>query len=655
MTIEKLPDTTPDLTMHNIARLAELFPECVTEGPWGTASDRGEPVIDWDLLKQALSDHLVDGPQERYRLDWPGKRQALLTANAPIDKTLRPMREESVDFDTTRNLIIEGDNLDALKLLQETYLGRIKMIYIDPPYNTGTNLLYKNDFRLKTDDYLRQEGVISGEGYKLSSNRETDGRFHSDWLSSLYSPVKVAKNLLADDGVLVCTIDENELPSLVLLLREVFGEGSRAIDIVSIVHNPRGQQGNNISYVNEFAVFVYPDDGAKYIGDFPKDEVDARGLRDSGTESDRTDAATCFYPFIVKGNKIVAIGNVPPDDFHPASANVSRDDGSIEIWPMTDGGDEKKWRYSRGSVEKILQKLEPKMGRNSVQIIFNKDTGTMRSVWAKARYDSSEYGTKLIEGLIPGSGFTYPKSLWSVFDAIKAVCENDKDAIVLDFYAGSGTTGHAVMELNAQDGGRRQFMLVQIPERIDPDEEPFRNGFKVISDITRERVRKAGAAIAMREAKRQGALDVGFRAVRVDDGNLRDTRVTPHGVAQDALAGMISHIKNDRTDEDLLFGSLLGWGVDVTLPVKKGELAGRSVWFVDPPPEGEEGAAVIACFARPQNGRGGIDTELAHGIAALKPLRVLFRDDGFVSDAVKENVHSRFRQAGFSDDQVKVL
>ena len=651
MTIEKLMASTPDLARQNIERLLELFPECRTEG-----SREDSPMVDFDLLRQALSDHLVEGPAERYRLDWPGKRQALLTANTPIDKTLRPMREESVNFDTTRNLFIEGDNLDALKLLQETYLRDIKMIYIDPPYNTGTNLIYKNDFRISDAEYLRESGELDDEGYRLSTSSKNDGRYHSDWLSSFYAPIRLARNLLADNGVLVCTIDENELPSLVLLLREVFGETSKSIDIVSVVHNPRGQQGKNISYVNEFAVFVFPDDGNKYIGDFPKDEVDSRGLRDSGTESDRTDAATCFYPFVVRDGEIVDIGEVPPDDFHPESANVERADGSIEVWPMTDSGDEKKWRYARGSVSKIRDKLEAKMGRNSLQIIFNKDAGTMRSVWAKARYDSSEYGTKLIEELIPGSGFTYPKSLWSVHDTIKAVCEDDPDCMVLDFYAGSGTSGHAVMELNASDGGRRQFALVQIPEKIAESEEPFDRGYKVIADITRQRLKMSGEKILKEKPELRGTLDIGFRAFRIDNGNFVDTSVTPKEATQEALLGMVSHIKNDRSEEDLLFGALLRWGVEITLPIEQRELAGRTVWIVDAPEDGSgQGAALIACFVKPgSSGKGGIDTELADAMAELAPLRVLFRDDGFADDAIKENVHSRFQQRA-PDTQVRVL
>lgn len=654
MTIEKLGDTTPDLTRRNIARLAALFPECVTEGPAGTASGRDGPVIDFDLLRQALADHLVEGPQERYRLDWPGKRQALLTANAPIDKTLRPMRDDSVDFDATRNLFIEGDNLDALKLLQETYLGKIKMIYIDPPYNTGTNLIYKNDFRISNADFDVIEGNVDVDGVILSSNPRSSGRFHSDWLSSFYSPLKVAKNLLASDGVLICAIDENEIASVILLLRELFGEGAWSIDVVTVVHNPRGQQSNNISYVNEFAIFVYPNDGGKYIGDVPKDEVDARNLRDSGTESDRTDAATCFYPFIVKDGRIVEIGAVPADDFHPASANVVRDDGSVEVWPLSETGDEKKWRYGRSSVDRILDKLEVKPGRSSLQIIFNKDSGTMRSVWSKARYDASEYGTKLIERLIPGAGFTFPKSLWTVHDAVKAVCQDCPNAIVLDFFGGSGTTGHAVLELNALDGGQRRYLVVQIPAAIDENEDTYRQGYRTIADITKARLKKAGEAIVNDRPLLRANLDVGFRAFRIDSGNLQDVQVAPDQATQGMLDGLISHIKDDRSDEDLLFGALLRWGVDITLPVRRAELLGRTIWIVDPPAEGDQGAALIACFARPNDGQGGIDTELADALAAKKPLRVLFRDDGFVSDAAKENVASRFKQRA-PDTAVRVL
>ena len=350
---------SPNLTDENIAKIREMFPGCVTE-----AMDEAGKVrlaVDFDQLRQELSDHIVEGSQERYHLNWPGKREALLTTNAPTAKTLRPVREESVDFDTTQNLFIDGDNLEALKLLQETYLGKVKMIYIDPPYNTGQNLIYKNDFMENKSEFLVRTGQLEVRD-RLVANTETNGRFHSDWLSMIYPRLKIASNLLGKDGVLVCAIDENEFATLALVIKEIFGKGGYEYGYVSVVHNPRGQQGINFSYVNEYLIFVYPSDKQKHLADFAKDEVDSRNLRDSGTESDRMDAKSCFYPIIVKDGRIVEIGKVPPDNFHPTSANVTRSDGTIEVWPMTDGGNEKKWRYAEQSVSKIIDKLEPKVG-----------------------------------------------------------------------------------------------------------------------------------------------------------------------------------------------------------------------------------------------------------------------------------------------------
>ena len=653
MPIKKMPETTPDLTRQNIARLAELFPECVTEGPEGSASDRGEPVIDFDLLRLALADHLVDGPQERYRLDWPGKRQALLTANAPIDKTLRPMREDSVDFDTTRNLFIEGDNLDALKLLQETYLGSVKMIYIDPPYNTGRNLIYKNDYAVNRDQYLESTGDVDETGRKLSTNLQTNGRFHSDWLSSIYAPLKLAKNLLADDGVLVCAIDQNEVSALDLILKEVFGEGAKEFVPVVVVHNPRGVQGKNFSYTNEFALFVIPA-GDKLIHDrvIADDDIDWSHLRNWGGESERSDAKNCFYPIFVKDGEVVGFGDVSLDEEHPKQTEWHGDVAAV--YPIDRDGVERKWRYARQSVESIKTMLRARKTAYGYEIHLGKTFGLQKSIWDDKRYDSNEYGTKVVNGLIEGAGFTYPKSLWTVRDSIDAVCRQDKNAIILDFYAGSGTTFHACMDLNAADGGARQTILVQAPVSIEPEEKSEEVKFETIAELSRERVRRAGTKILTEKPELNGKLDVGFRTFRIDSGNFHDTRVAPDQATQGMLDGLISHIKEDRSDEDLLFGALLRWGVDITLPVRRDELLGRTIWIVDPPAEGDLGAALIACFARPANGQGGIDTELADALAALKPLRVLFRDDGFVSDAAKENVASRFKQRA-PDTAVRVL
>jgi adenine-specific DNA-methyltransferase len=653
MTIEKLDATTPDLTKQNIQRLAELFPECITEGPAGTASDRGGPVIDLDLLRQALSDHLVEGPQERYRLDWPGKRQALLTANLPVDKTLRPMRDESVDFDTTRNLFVEGDNLDALKLLQETYLGKVKMIYIDPPYNTGRNLIYKNDYSVSSDEFLKLTGEIDVEGRALTANPLTNGRFHSDWLSSIFSPLKLARDLLADDGVLVCAIDENELSTLDLLLKEIFGEGAKEYVPVTVVHNPRGVQGKNFSFTNEFALFVVPA-GNKIIHDrvIKDEDVTWSSLRNWGGESERHDAKNCFYPVVVRDGEIVGFGDVCADDEHPPQTVLRG--GAAYVYPIDRNGVERKWRYARQSVEAIRSMLRARPTDYGFEIEIGKTFGLQKTVWNDTRYDSNQYGTIVVNELIEGSGFTYPKSIWTVYDALDAVCREDPDAIVLDFFAGSGTTAHACFLLNAFDGGRRRSIMVQAPVPIEEEEKTGEVVFETIAQLSRERIRRAGKKVLEENPEQQEKLDIGFRAFRIDSGNFADTRVTPQQASQDALAGMISHIKDDRSDEDLLFGALLRWGVDITLPIEKRELADRTIWLVDPAAEREEGAALIACFARPHQGKGGIDAELADAIARMRPLRVLFRDDGFASDAVMENVQSRFKQLA-PDTDVKVL
>jgi adenine-specific DNA-methyltransferase len=453
-----------------------------------------------------------DQPEEKYGLHWIGKRRAGELALTPSASALRPCPAESADWDTTANMVIEGDNLEALKLLRESHGGRVKAIFIDPPYNTGRDIVYPNDYR---------DGVRAWRG--RTGDRETDGRLHSNWLSMIYPRLKLAKDLLRPDGVLFCTIDENEAATLALVLKEIFGESAYEHATLAIVHNPRGQQGTNISYVHETAIVVYPADKKKYLADMRKSEVDSRILRDSGTESDRSDARNCFYPFIVRDGAIAGVGDVPANDFHPAAANVHRGDGSIEVWPMTDAGAEKKWRYARGSVGKILDKLTAKMGRNTIQIIYHKDSGTMRSVWQNARYDASEYGTKLLDAMMPGAGFTFPKSLWTVYDALKVMTQDAPDALVLDFFAGSGTTGHALMELNKDIGGDRKYILVQLPEPLDPRNRNQAEAAALcaslglpptIAELTKERLRRAGAAI--RETSPAFKGDTGFRVFKLE-------------------------------------------------------------------------------------------------------------------------------------------
>ncbi|WP_024751835.1 site-specific DNA-methyltransferase [Treponema phagedenis] len=637
----KLKMRTENIADANFAALSHMFPNAVTE----TIDENGEKIraIDADKLAQEINTRVISGMEERYQFTWPDKRKSVVLANMPIAAALRPCREESVDFDNTENLYIEGDNLDVLKLLRETYLNKVKMIYIDPPYNTGKNYIYTNDYSQTTEEYLMNSGQYDYDGNRLVQNTENNGRFHTDWLNMIYPRLKIAKQLLTSDGVLVVAIDENEFSSLSLLLKEIFGETGYEHSYVSVVHNPRGQQGINFSYVNEYLIFIYPSDGKKYISNFPKEKIDSRSLRDSGTESDRADAKSCFYPFYVKGNKIVRIGDVASDNFHPKSANIRQDDGTIEIWPMTDNGDEKKWRYARQSVEQIIDKLEPKHGRNSIQIIFHKDEGTMRSVWKDPRYDSSEYGTKVLDALFGGAPFTFPKSLYAVYDCIKAATKNDTDAIVMDFFSGSATTAHAVMQLNSEDGGRRKYIMVQIPDNLDdslvmaPDRKIKQQiqktiGFldsidksHTICEIGKERIRRAAEKI--RTENPDAKFDGGFRVLKLDSSNMKEVYYTPDEYTQQDfyLDGLTDNIKEDRSDEDLLFQVMLDLGIPLSAKITRD----NNLLCVND-------NYLIACFER-------VDIALITKIAKRKPHYAVFRDGSFTNDAVLSNFEQVFK------------
>ena len=571
------PETrSVDVVADNIDRMKAMFPGAFAEGR-----------VDFEVLRQLLGDS-IDASEEKYGLNWHGKRRARQLALTPSTGTLRPCPEDSVDWNTTRNLMIEGDNLEVLKLLQKSYSGKIKAIYIDPPYNTGRNIIYPNDYTDGIRKYLELTGQVeNGSGSKLRSNTEADGRFHSNWLSMIYPRLMLAKTLLRKDGILCCTIDENECATLSLVLKEIFSEGHYEHAYITIVHNPRGQQGKNVSYVHETAIIVYPGDGRKYLSDVKKDEIDSRNLRDSGTESDRTDARNCFYPFVVSPNgKLISIGNVPPDDFNPEAANVDNLDGNIEVWPLTDSGQQKKWRYARGSVERIVDKLEPRMGRKSVQIIFHKDMGTMRSVWRDSRYDSSEYGTKLVEALIGPAGFTFPKSKYAVYDCIRLMTADDPQAIILDFFAGSGTTAHAVWELNKDTGGDRRVILVQLPQPLSHDDQDQRLAAEFcenlgrapnIAEIAKERIRRAAQQISQENV--DYASDLGFRVFKLDASNIRAWDPQTDDLEGTLLASL-DHIEPGRTEQDLLYELLLKLGLDLCVSIETRTIVGKPVHSV---------------------------------------------------------------------------
>ncbi|MCD8076026.1 MAG: site-specific DNA-methyltransferase [Lachnospiraceae bacterium] len=654
--MDKMKIESVDMTAQNIEKIGVLFPNCITE----TMDDDGKPkkAINFDLLRQMLSGDVVEG-DEAYEFTWVGKKASIVEANKPIRKTLRPCPEESKDWDTTENLYIEGDNLEVLKLLQESYLGKVKMIYIDPPYNTGRNYIYRNDFSLDKEDYDEQAGIIDDEGAKLVSNPVGSARYHSDWISMIYSRLLIARNLLSDDGILVCAIDENEIFSLGAVLKEIFGEGTYDHVCVTVVHNPRGQQGKNFSYTNEYAIFVFPK-ALKVIADrkIDDEDVDWSPLRNWGSESERTDAKNCFYPILVKDDKIIGFGDVSPDDYHPKQ--TEKDGDIYYVYPIDRQGVERKWRYARQTVESICDMLRPKKIVSGYDIEIGKTFGIQKTVWDDKKYDANEYGTKLVSELVPGGGFSFPKSLYTVYDSVFAGTANDKNAIVLDFFSGSGTTAHAVMKLNAEDGGNRKFIMVQLPE--DLNEAISRPGLdarlkanitttmKYLTDhgyepticsIAKERIRCAGEKIKKESPLVTQDLDVGFRVFKLDDSNMKDVYYSAGEYSQSMLAGLESNIKEDRTDLDLFFGCLLDWGLPLSLPYTSEKIDGCTVHTYN-------AGDLIACFDE------NIPDSVTKTIAKRQPLRAVFRDSSFEGSPAKINVGEIFKLLA-PDTRIKVI
>jgi len=568
----KLKMHTPDTTADNIERIAELFPNCVVE----TTDEKGlgKRVIDFDQLRQELSDRVVEGPRERYHLDWPGKREAQLTANAPIAKTLRPNRNESIRFDLTKNLFIEGDNLDALKLLQETYLNKVKLIYIDPPYNTGNDFVYDDDFSEDTQTFFRRSLQVDADGNRLLLNTDSSGRYHSAWLTMLYPRLKIARNLLRSDGVIFISINDIEVPNVRKLCDELFGSENFLGQI--IWHSKKGGGGGVQTLVTEHEYIVAyaksdPDDavGKLQVEALPLDLADEQGpyrksreLNKWGAGSAREDRPTMYFP-------------IPGPN-------------GEDVYPIRNDGTEGRWRLGKRAMLKIVNEknaLYEKRDDGSF-IVYEKIRSadvrfkSYRTILSDA--GSAAEGTARLKELFDGkSPFDYPKPvqlLHKLFD-IGAVDDGD---IVLDFYAGSGTTGDAVMDYATKSECSLSFILVQLPQPID-------GPYATISAVAKERLRRAGNDIKEKAGLNDENLDIGFRVLRVDSSNMKDVYYQPDAVSQANLAGLVDNVKDDRADEDLLFQVLLDWGVDLTLPMRLETVTGKKVYFVDT-------NAVAACF-----------------------------------------------------------
>lgn len=626
---------SPNLTQDNIARIRDLFPGCVTEakGEDGTL----KLAVDFDQLRQELSESIVEGPQERYHLNWPGKREALLTANAPIAKTLRPCREESVNFDTTKNLFIEGDNLDALKLLQETYLGKVKMIYIDPPYNTGNDFVYEDDFAENTEAYLKKSNQKDEMGNRLIANPQTSGRYHSDWLSMIYARLRLARNLLRDDGVILVSIDDNEQSNLKRLCDEVFGE-QNFVGLFVVNASPSGIDYGHLAKTHDYAIF-YAKDIENAITNQLREESkefkykDENGgfnvypLYNGNVAFNPKTRPNLYYQFYLNPNNNIS------DDFYEIS--LQPNDGWVEVWPVVSRkeGIPRVWRWGKQKAQEGLNKeiigYKSESGDYRIVQKSRHTTKVIRSLLLDNEV-SSRRGTGDFEKLFDGKIFSFPKSV----ELIRRFVEigSGEEDLILDFFSGSSTTAQAVMKMNSEDGGNRKFIMVQLPEGCDQKSEAFKAGYENIADIGKERIRRSGKKILEGQCNPDWNKDIGFRVLKVDSSSMADVYYAPDAIVKNDLQLFIDNIKSDRTHEDLLFQVMLDWGVDLTLPITKQSVQGKEVFFVD-------GNALAACF----DASGSIDEVFVKELAKHQPLRVVFRDAGYKNSAVKINVEQIFK------------
>ena len=628
--MEKLKMHTPDLADENFKKLTAMFPNAVTETITGY-DDKGEPIIeraiDADVLRQEISATVVEGPQERYQFTWPDKKKSVVLANQPIAKTLRLDQEKSVGRNgtpgsiDTENIYIEGDNLDALKLLQETYLGKVKLIYIDPPYNTGSDFIYEDDFSQSAADYADNSGQTDEEGNRLVQNAESNGRFHTDWLNMLYPRLRIAKDLLSDDGIIFISIDDNEIENLKKICIEIFGAQNFLTCITRSTGTPTGGgfEGlvNELDYVVVCAKNV---EQAKIYG-LPMDEESAkiydqqddygryliRPLRRTGGEDRREDRPTMYFP-------------------------ITAPDGT-PVYPIGPTGYESRWICSPNTAKKLEEnhllawKKTERMGKEVWQVYqkfyLENRTKAPGNLWTDV--EGNKKATRDIRDLFDSNKvFYFPKPVGFIEKIIRIATKNDD--IILDFFSGSATTAHAVMKLNAEEGTKRKYILVQLSEEADDKSEAYKSGYKTICDIGEERIRRAGKKIK----QETGAdIDYGFRCFRVDSSNMKDVYYRPADIGQMNLDQFTDNIKEDRKPDDLLIQVMLDLGVLLSSMVEQTEIAGKKVFSV-------ADGYLIACFDK------NVTEDVVTAIAKQKPFYAVFRDSSMANDSVAANFEQIF-------------
>lgn len=623
--MDKMKMETPDLTQENVEKLLALFPECATEVKQHGKVTRG---VNFDVLQQLITPYKTEG-DEAYEFTWVGKREAIVEANRPIRKTLRPVPEKSKDWQKTENLYIEGDNLEVLKLLREAYLGQVKMIYIDPPYNTGNDFIYNDSFKMSEEELAEGMGLFDEEGNKrFTENSVTNPRFHSDWCSMIYSRLRLVKNLLSEDGAIFISIDDNEQENLKKICDEVFGASNFIAQLIwERAYSPKND-ARFISNSHDYVLMYAKSIENFVIGRLPRSaqanaryknpDNDPRGVWKPSDMSVKTYNAACDYPITCPSGRIV---EPPAGRCWRLSANAFAERlQDNRIWFGPDGN-------SVPCIKRFLSELKFN-GMAPASILFYKEVG------------HSQEGAQEVAKLMEGAYFDGPKPL-RLLRRLLTLANLNKESLVLDFFSGSATTAHAVMQMNAEDGGHRRFIMVQLPEKTDEKSEAKKAGFDTICDIGEERIRRAGEKIKAESPLTTKELDTGFRVFRVDDSNMKDVYYSADEVSQDALDGMISNIKEDRSALDLLFGCLVDWGIPLSKKCTSETVDGYTIYDYG---DGD----LLACF----------DTDISESVieamARKKPLRVVFRDGCFSGSQDKINVFEIFMMLS-PDTTIRVL
>lgn len=627
----ELTSATPsDFTVE---ALRQVIPSAFTEvrGEDGQLTHK----VDFDRLRELLGDAIADADEERFGFYWVGKQEAKRVAAQPTRQTLRPVEEESVAWESTQNLYIEGNNLEVLKLLQTAYIGKVKMIYIDPPYNTGNDFVYNDDFAMSREELDEAMGNLDEEGNRLRRNLDTNPRYHSDWCSMIYSRLLVARTLLSNDGVIFISIDDNEVHNLRKICDEVFG-ASNFVEQFVVRSNPRGNQAKKLTASEHEYILAYSKsiDKIKTLGtrressafnkkdDFGKyREI---GLRKRGAGARRIDAPNQYYPIYYSEST-------------DQISTTRNDPGDIAIFPMLSNGEEGRWRWAKDTVEtRTNELLVRKVRRDSAfeYDVFQKDYYTEESITKiKSLFTEKEVNfenaTEEHKDLFQSKVFDYPKPVYTIKKLVD--CIQNPQAIILDFFSGSATTAHAVMQLNAEDGGNRKYIMVQLPEETPEGSEARKAGYDTICEIGKERIRRAGRQIKEGLGMLGDDLDIGFRVLRLDSSNMEEVYFEPGQISQKNLMGQVDSVKPDRTPLDLLFGCMVDWGVELSLPIRREEVGGKELFIVN-------NGALVACFEEE------IPLETIRYIAGLSPLRLIFRESCFATDADKLNIYEQFKQ-----------